>query len=139
MIDLTNASRHRFRGRLFLLSGVALSVLGVAAYAVQMSLQKLMAPWYMPVLAWLGVAFVAVSLAERRTIVRVVALLAVGLLACAELGLFYAVRLPSYTGPVTVGRPFPAFEAMRADGTPFSQRDLVGDQNSVIVFFRGRW
>jgi hypothetical protein len=28
---------------------------------------------------------------------------------------------------------------MRADGSPFTQRDLEGDQNNVMVFFRGRW
>jgi hypothetical protein len=137
--DPPNATRHRIRGRLFLLSGLALGVLGVVAYAVQMSLQKLMAPWYMPILALLGVIVVAISVVERRTLVRMVALLAVGFLATAELGFLYAVRLPAYSGPLAVGRPFPAFEATRADGRPFTQRDLLGDQNSAIVFFRGRW
>jgi len=49
------------------------------------------------------------------------------------------MRLPAYNGPIAVGRPFPAFEARRADGTPFRQSDLIGDQHHAIVFFRGRW
>jgi len=106
---------------------------------VQFSLQRLTTPWYMPALAVIGVVLVVISLFERRTVWRVLALLAVVLLAGGELALLYALRLPSYTGPITVGRPFPAFEAKRADGTPFTQRDLAGDRNNVLVFFRGRW
>ena len=51
----------------------------------------------------------------------------------------FLVRLPEYTGPVAVGQPFPAFTTQRADGTSFTQRDLAGEQNNVLVFFRGRW
>ena len=70
---------------------------------------------------------------------RIVALAAVTLLAGAEWAIIYAMRLPPYTGPITVGRPFPAFETTRADGTPFAQSDLAGAQKTVLVFFRGRW
>jgi hypothetical protein len=98
-----------------------------------------MAPWYMPTLASLGVVLVSISLVERRTVCRAFALLAVVVLAGAEWAFLYAVRLPPYTGPIAVGQPFPAFETKRADGTPFTQRDLVGDRNNVLVFFRGRW
>ena len=98
-----------------------------------------MVPWYMPALASLGVVLVLMSLLERRTVFRSFALLAVVLLAAAECAFLYAMRLPPYTGPIAVGRPFPAFETRRADGTPFTQRDLAGDQNNVLVFFRGRW
>ena len=93
----------------------------------------------MPALALLGVVLVVVSLLERRTVWRVLALLAVMLLTGAELAFLYAMRLPPYTGPIAVGRSFPAFEARRSDGTPFTHRDLAGDQNNVLVFFRGRW
>ena len=93
----------------------------------------------MPALASLGVVLVVVSLLERRTVWRVLALLAVMLLTGAELAFLYAMRLPPYTGPIAVGQPFPAFEARRSDGTPFTHRDLAGDQNNVLVFFRGRW
>ena len=104
-----------------------------------MSLQRLMAPWYMPALAILGVILVAMSLVARRTIWRVLALVAVVLVAGLEVAFLYAVRLPSYTGPIAVGRPFPAFETTRADGSPFAERDLAGDRKNVLVFFRGRW
>jgi hypothetical protein len=139
MTNSSSAAPNRFRGRLFLLLGLGLAVLGVVAYVVQISLQRLMAPWYMPVLAVLGVVLVAMSLFERRTIWRLFALLAVVLLAGAELALLYALRLPPYTGPIAEGRPFPAFETRRADGTALTQRDLAGDRNNVLVFFRGRW
>jgi hypothetical protein len=140
--DMTSSSRaapHRSRGRFFLLLGLGLAVLGVAAYVVQISLQRLMTPWYMPILASLGVVLVVLSLWERRTVWRVFALLAIVLLAGAECAFLFAMRLPPYTGPIAEGRPFPAFETRRADGTPFTQRDLTGDRSNVLVFFRGRW
>jgi hypothetical protein len=139
MTSASTAAPHRWGGRLFLLLGLGLTVLGVVAYAVQISLQRLIVPWYMPALATLGVVFVGVSLWDRRTIGRILALLAVVLIAGAEWAFLYALRLPPYTGPIAVGRILPAFESTRADGTPFTQADLSGDQNSVLVFFRGRW
>jgi cytochrome oxidase Cu insertion factor (SCO1/SenC/PrrC family) len=122
-----------------LLLGPALAVLGIVGFVVQMSQQRLWAPWYMPALATLGVVLVAVSLWQRRTVWRILALVVVVLLAGAEWAMLYAMRLPPYTGPVAVGRPFPAFATTRADGTPFTQHDLEGDQSTVLVFFRGRW
>jgi hypothetical protein len=120
--------------------GLGLAVLGVIAYAVQFKAQHLTTPWYMPIAATLGVVFLAVSLWKRRTVWRVLALLLVVLLAGAEWTfLLVLMRLPQYTGPVAVGQPFPAFATVRADGTSFTERDLEGDQNSVFVFFRGRW
>jgi hypothetical protein len=130
---------QQFRGRRFLLLGVGLSVVGVVAYVVQIALERLIVPWYMPVLASLGVVFIIISLVRRRTVWRILALTLVVLLAGAEWAMIYALRLPAYTGPIAVGLPFPAFETTRADGTPFAQRNLAGDQNTVLVFFRGRW
>jgi hypothetical protein len=104
-----------------------------------MSAQNLALPWYLPGLATLGVLLVAASLWERRTVWRVSALAFMLLLAGAEWAMLHKLRLPAYTGPVAVGRQFPAFTTVRADGSAFTQRDLEGDQNSVLVFFRGRW
>jgi hypothetical protein len=118
---------------------MGLALLGVVAYIVQMSLKRLVAPWYMPVLAIVGVILVAMALVDKRTVWRLLALAAILLLAGAEGALLYAVRLPSYTGPIVVGQPFPPFETARADGSPFTSRDLVGTRNNVVVFFRGRW
>jgi hypothetical protein len=139
MTASSTAAPYRLRGRVLLFLGLGLALVGVLAYVVQLSLQQLIAPWYMPVLATLGVVFIGASMLELRTIWRAIALVVVVLLAGAEWAFMYAVRLPRYTGPVVVGQPFPAFELSRADGTPFSQRDLAGDQNNVLVFFRGRW
>jgi hypothetical protein len=139
MTDSTNGPPARSRGRLLMLAGLGLAVLGVAAYAIQLSLQRLMLPWYTPAAALLGVALVVASLWKRRTVWRVLALVVVVLLAGFELMALNAMRLPPYAGPIAVGRPFPAFEARRADGTPFTQNDLIGDQHQALVFFRGRW
>jgi hypothetical protein len=139
MIDPPIAAPDRARGRLLLLMGLGIAILGVAGYAVQFSLQHLVLPWYMPAAALLGVALVVASLWKRRTVGRALALLAVMLLSGAELAALYAMRLPPYAGPIAVGRPFPAFEAKRADGRTFTQNDLIGDQHHALVFFRGRW
>jgi hypothetical protein len=133
------ATADRSAGRHFLLLGLGLAVLGVVAYVVQLSLHRLMFPWYMPILALLGVVLVGISLWQRRTLWRGLSLLAVVLLAGGELAGLHATRLPPYSGPIAVGRTLPAFEAKQADGTPFRQTNLTGDQHHVLVFFRGRW
>jgi hypothetical protein len=122
-----------------MLLGLGLALLGVALYVVQISLERLMAPWYLPAFALLGVILVARSLWRRRTLWRILALAAVVLLAAAEIAMLVALRLPAYTGPVAAGKTFPVFETKKADGTAFTNRDLVGDQTSALVFFRGRW
>jgi hypothetical protein len=139
MTSSSASAPHRIVGHFFMLLGLALAVLGVVAYAVQLRFQRLTVPWYMPALATLGVVLTVVSLLERRTVWRILALGALMLVAGAEWAFLYALRLPAYTGPIAVGRPFPAFETTRADGTAFTERDLAGSQNTVLVFFRGRW
>ena len=130
---------RRFPGRLFLALGLGVAVLGVLGYAVQLAAHRLTAPWYVPCAATLGAALLVVSLWQARTVWRVLALVLVVLLAGAGWTFLLGARLPPYTGPVAVGQPFPAFATARADGTSFTQRDLEGDQDSVLVFFRGRW
>ena len=80
-----------------------------------------------------------VSLMEKADRLAQMALVVVVLLSGLEFAALYAMRLPAYAGPIAVGHPFPAFEARRADGTPFTQDDLIGDQDHALVFFRGRW
>jgi uncharacterized membrane protein HdeD (DUF308 family) len=139
MSDDAAPKPYALRGRISMILGVVLAFLGVGAYATQISLQRLATPWYMPVTALLGVVLVATSLWERRTVWRGIASLVVLLLAGAEITFFYVTRLPGYAGPIAEGRPFPAFETSKANGTVFTQQDLAGDQTSVLVFFRGRW
>jgi len=130
---------RRFPGRLFLTLGLCLPILGILGYIVQLWAQRLMAPWYMPIAATLGVLLLVVALWQTRTIWRILALLLVVLIAGAEWAMMMGMRLPAYTGPVAAGQPFPEFATLRADDSPFTQSDLEGDQNNVMVFFRGRW
>jgi FtsH-binding integral membrane protein len=139
MSNSSPGAPRRYPGRLFLLLGLGLAVLGVAAYVVQVRFGYLKAPWYMPIAATLGVALLVASLWQARTVWRVLALLLLMLVAGAEWAFLLGTRLPAYTGPVAAGEPFPAFTTARANGAPFTQRDLEGDKNSVLVFFRGRW
>jgi hypothetical protein len=110
----------------------------MVAYAVQLSLHRLIIPWYMPALAMLGVLCLIISLWQRRSLWRWLGLLLVVLLAGAEWAFLLQARLPAYTGPVA-GHSFPAFTTERTDGTSFTQDDLKGNQDNVLVFFRGRW
>lgn len=119
--------------------GVLCAVLGVAAYAAQIAAGRLFIPWYLPASAILSAILVAIAYRQKRGRGRAVALAAVLLLAGAE-GLFlFATRLPPYTGPIAVGKPFPAFKTTRADGGAFTDGDLRGNQTTIVAFFRGRW
>jgi hypothetical protein len=111
----------------------------VLGYVVQLSMQRLSTPWYLPISATLGVLLLVVSLWQARTVWRMFALVLLVFLAGAEWLVLLRARLPAYAGPVVADQSFPAFTTARADGTPFTRRDLVGDQNSLLVFFRGRW
>jgi hypothetical protein len=121
--------------------GILIALAGIAIYMVQFNvLQILSTPWYMPLLATAGVVFILLALIQARSIWRIGAFVLVTLLAAGMWALLLVVlNTPPYTGPVTVGEPFPAFATMRADGTTFTQNDLRGDQDTVLIFFRGRW
>ena len=136
---MTTPLTRRPSGRRLMLVGLGLALAGVIAYAVQLYFRRLMFPWYLPASAAIGLALVAASLWQQRSVWRVVALIAVVLLVSLELTALYAMRLPRYSGPIAVGRPFPAFEAKLADGTSFTQGNLAGDRDTALVFFRGRW
>jgi hypothetical protein len=130
---------RRFPGRLFLFLGIALAVLGLLGYAMQLKMARLTTPWFLPISTTLGAIFLLVALWQARSVWRVLALLLVVLLAGAEWMFLLGTRLPAYTGPVAEKKSFPDFATVRANGTPFTQGDLSGDKNSVLVFFRGRW
>lgn len=130
---------HRYPGRRWLLLGIGVTLLGIAGYIAQMALEQLVTPWYMPVSGTLAVILVAFSLCQARSVWRWLGLVFVLFVAAADWFLILGSRLPEYAGPAEVGKPMPAFQTTRADGTPFTQHDLKGDQNSVLVSFRGRW
>jgi hypothetical protein len=133
------AARRRRPGRATFFAGVVLVLVGIAGYAVQLAMQRLTTPWYMPVLGLLGVILVARSAWQARSLPRMLTLALVLAVAGAEWTFLLAARLPPYTGPVKVGKPMPAFATTTAGGGPFTQHDLKGDENNVLVFFRGRW
>ncbi|HWB12313.1 MAG TPA: hypothetical protein VG826_24010 [Pirellulales bacterium] len=121
-----------------LFAGLGFAVVGVAIYVAQVFLHRLATPWYLPLTGTLGALFVIGSLWQRRGVWRVLTLVCVLLLAFGEWGFVLGTRLPAYSGPVAVGKPFPDFSTTRADGEAFTRKDLV-DQDTVLVFFRGRW
>jgi len=87
----------------------------------------------------LGAILLAVALWQKRTVWRIVLLIMLLLFAGAEWTFLFAMKLPAYDGPVAEGKAFPKFTTERADGTPFTERDLQDGRNHVLVFFRGRW
>src|SRR5947209_7693738 len=126
---------RRVTGHFLLVLGLVLPTLGVIGYAVQLARRHLTTPWYMPVLATLGVICLAAAVWQARSVWRWLALVLVVLLTGAEWAMLLAMRLPAYAGPVAAGQPFPDFTTKRADGTSFTQRDLHGERDSVLVFF----
>jgi len=127
-------------GRSLLLLGVSLAVGG---YALNMLLtfaaKILITNWYGPLLGTLGLALIILALMRSRSIWRWTAVVIFTLLVAFQWFALLAMRLPAYTGPVKDGQPFPAFATTLADGAAFTQADLQGDQNTVMVFFRGHW
>ncbi len=131
-------SRHP--GRSLLLLGVFLAVAGPALMILLMFAAKiLITPWYAPLLGTLGVALIVLALMRSRSIWRWTALVIFTSLAAFQWWALLAMRTPAYTGPVKDGQPFPAFATRLADGSSFTHADLQGDQNTIMVFFRGHW
>ena len=130
---------HLLRGRFLPLLGISLAVLGLGAYAAQ-SLAG--APDVTLVHARAGIARGCprhpVTGGKANRLARDRPLCVCGS-RLRQYALLYKLHLPGYTGPVVVGQALPAFETRRAGGTAFTERAMVGDQNSVLVFFRGRW
>jgi len=139
MNDLDKATA-RHPGRPLLLLGVFLAVAGPALMMLLTFAAKiLITPWYAPVLGTLGVALIILALMRSRSIWRWTAVVIFTLLAGFQWWALFAMGLPAYTGPVKDGQPFPAFATTLADGSAFTQAHLQGDENTVMVFFRGHW
>ena len=139
MNDL-HKSTARHPGRPLLLLGVFLAVAGPILIIVVMFAAKiLITPWYAPLLGTLGVALIILALMRSRSIWRWTAVVIFTLFVAFQWYALLAMRTPAYTGPVKDGQPFPAFATTLADGSAFTQADLQGDQNTVMVFFRGHW
>jgi len=140
--SLAPAETRRAAGRLFFWLGIAVGVLAVAGYVVQILYFKyLVTPWYLPFVGTLGLVLLLAAVMRQRSWGRILASGFFVLLAGFEwLFVFVFCNLPGYDGPVSVGYPFPEFTTSRADGSPVS-RDLFRNDkhNTVLVFFRGRW
>jgi hypothetical protein len=129
-------------GRRLLWLGIALLLLGrIVKAALVFGAGFLHTPWYSPGLATVGAGLIALSIVRRFTVWRIAALLLIGLVAVGEWWFLLAYsRVPAYAGPVAAEQPFPRFSpAHLADGTPFTRGNLVGEKDTVLVFFRGFW
>jgi hypothetical protein len=122
------------------LAGVLLFVLGPAIYFGQVYYRQLVTPWYVPVLATVGLACMATSVGQRRGIGRTVGLVLFALVCGFEWMFLLAIaKTPVYAGPAQPGHKAPEFTAAHADGRPFTRQNLEDGQRSALVFFRGRW
>src|SRR5262249_10522556 len=137
MNDL-NKTTARHPGRSWLFLGVFLAVAGpVLMMLLTFAAKILTTPWYAPILGTFGVALIVLALKRSRSIWRWTAVVVFTLFVGFQWYALLAMRLPAYTGPVKDGEPFPAFATTLADGSTFTQNHLKGDQNTVMVFFRG--
>lgn len=138
--QITTSTPRRYSGRLYLVLGLLSPFVGIGLYVFQMQRRVLIAPWYVPILATVGLLLAGVALMQARSIWRwgVAGLLA--LLAGGEwLMLLVMMSTPAYTGSARAGVAFPEFESKLANGAKFTQADLKGKQSTVLLFFRGRW
>src|SRR5215831_10765097 len=130
----------RHPGRSLLLLGVFLAVAGPGLmFLLTFAAKILITPWYAPLVGTLGVALFILALTRSRSIWRWTAVVIVTVFVGFQWWALLAMRTPAYTGPVKDGQAFPAFTTTLADGSAFTQADLKGDQNTVMVFFRGHW
>ena len=139
MENQTSASAHPRRWPLFLL-GVLLFLSGPVLYFVQLQVQYLGMPWYVPALATAGVVCMAISVGQRRGILRSAGLLLFVVLCGLEWFFTLSVsKTPPYAGPDQPGRKVSEFAALFAEGTAFSNKDLEDGRRTALVFYRGRW
>ena len=139
-LNRTSAGTLRHPGRSLLFLGMLLAVAGpVIMMLLTFAAKILITNWYGPILGTLGLALIILALMRSRSIWRWTAVVIFTLLVGFQWFALLAMRLPDYTGPVKDGQPFPAFATTLADGTAFTQDDLKGDRNTVMVFFRGHW
>jgi CDP-diglyceride synthetase len=131
----------RSRGRLWLWLGIGLFLLAVALFFVQaFAFKHLVTPWYMPILFTLGALSALVSVSQRRTWTRIIALAVLVLFSAFQWFFILSIsRLPEYRGPVQVDKKIPEFTTTFADGSSFTERDLQKGTPTVLVFYRGHW
>ena len=121
-------------------AGVFLFLLGPAIYVAEILLGRLGTPWHVPILATLGVFLMAVSVEQRRGVVRALGLVLFVLLCGLEWLIVVALlKTPEYVGPAQPGEKIPPFSAVYADGKAFSNKELEDGGRTVLLFYRGHW
>jgi hypothetical protein len=130
----------RPRHRPLFLAGILLFLLGPPIYVVQFQGKLLFAPWYVPIMASIGVVLMFASVWRRRGVARTIGVVFFAVVCGLEWFLLaVGTATPLYSGPAEPGRTIPAFTSNRADGTPFTEADLKRGRPTVLLFFRGRW
>jgi hypothetical protein len=129
----------RSSGRLILWLGILLVFAGPLIYVGQFNAKVLTVPWYAPVLATLGILLVFVAVWRRPNAWRISALVLFGFVAGFQWVSILGSKVPAYNGPAMSGASMPAFASQLADGSRFDQESLKDKQDTVMVFFRGRW
>jgi hypothetical protein len=130
----------RPRRRPLFLAGVLLFLLGPPIYVVQFQGKLLFAPWYVPIMASIGVVLMVVSVWRRRGVARTIGMALFVVICVLEWFLLAAgTATPLYSGPAEPGRTVSAFTSNLADGTPFTEKELKQGSPTVLLFFRGRW
>lgn len=125
-------------GRWLFRLGWLLLLLGLVIFGIQFfALKKYVVPWYAPILATIAALAMLVATVQRWSVLRIIGLGLCLLLTAVEWLFVLGTGAPPYAGP-GAGQMIPAFSAIRADGSPFSERDLAG-QPTVLLFFRGHW
>src|SRR5262245_16724076 len=117
------------------LTGIALFIVGPIVYAAMMQSDMLWTPWFMPILATIGVLLMVLSLWRKFGVVRGIGLL-VFLVACAGEWFFflYMIPTPQYAGAAQRNAMVPAFEATLADGSTFTNKDVAKGRSTVMLF-----
>lgn len=94
-------------------------------------------PWYFVAASTLAVVLAIAGLFKKRGILRYAATLILALIAFTA-WMPAVMKVPPYEGPVVVGKPLPVVLGKKADGTPFTNADLIG-KRTAVVFYRGWW
>jgi hypothetical protein len=132
--------KKRYPGRFYIGLGIITALLGPAFYAFQFFNNVLTTPWHLPVFGTVGLGLMVLAFCYARTGWRIAGMVFLALFAGLEwyFLLVFSV-LPPYEGPVKQGQLFPAFQTMWSDGSPFTEKDLKGTKDTVMVFFRSSW
>ncbi|MBX7167648.1 MAG: peroxiredoxin family protein [Pirellulales bacterium] len=110
-------------------------------YGLMIAASVLTVPWWAAVTISLGAVLLLVATIQWFNVWRAALfVLGAALAAATWMYILSWSQLPAYNGPLKVGEPFPAFYALRANGTKLTQEVLKGGEGShLIVLFRGRW